>query len=176
MRLTSPYFPNRPPIVLFSFDIEMDVEKNLVAISKIHFECRRCGACCTGDPGIIYVVKDELTRIAEYLSLKIPFFIEKYLYPIKTGYSIREHADGRCFFYENGCTICPVRPYQCKTFPFWFENLRSLKKWKRMSKECPGIGCGPLHSKEQILKIVQSNVDLVVESHLKKIILCMNKN
>jgi Fe-S-cluster containining protein len=117
----------------------------------IHFECRRCGSCCTGNPGIIY---------------QVHFFIEKYLYPIKTGYSIKEHADGRCFFYENGCTIYPVRPYQCKTFPFWFENLRSLKKWKRISKECPGIGCGPLHSKEHILEIVQSNMDLVVKMNL----------
>jgi Fe-S-cluster containining protein len=132
----------------------------------IHFECRRCGVCCTGDPGIIYVGKDELTRIAEYLSLQVPFFIEKYLYPIKTEYSIKEHADGQCFFYKNGCTIYPVRPHQCKTFPFWFENLRSLKKWKRISKECPGIGCGSLHSKEQILEIVQSNMDLVVKMNL----------
>ena len=125
----------------------------------IHFECQQCGVCCTGDPGIIYVGKDELARIAEYLSLKVPFFIEKYLYSIKNGYSIRELADGRCSFYENGCTIYPVRPNQCKTFPFWFENLRSAKKWKRISRECPGIGCGPLYSKEQILEIVQSNMN-----------------
>jgi len=132
----------------------------------IHFECQQCGVCCTGDPGIIYIGKDELTRIAEYLCVQVPFFIENYLYPIKTGYSIKEHADGRCFFYENGCTIYPVRPHQCKTFPFWFENLRSAKKWKRISKECPGIGCGPLYSKEQILEIVQSNIDIVVKMNL----------
>jgi len=125
----------------------------------IHFECQRCGACCTGDPGIIYIGKQELVRIAEYLSLKVPLFIEKYLYSINEGYSIREHADGRCSFYENGCTIYPVRPNQCKTFPFWFENLRSAKKWKRMCKECPGIGCGPLYSKEQILELIQSNMN-----------------
>jgi uncharacterized protein len=128
----------------------------------IHFECQQCGVCCTGDPGIIYVGKDELARISEYLSVQVSFFIEKYLYPIKNGYSIREHADGRCFFYENGCTIYPVRPNQCKTYPFWFENLRSAKKWKRICKECPGIGCGPLYSKEQILELVHSNMDAVV--------------
>jgi Fe-S-cluster containining protein len=132
----------------------------------IHFECQQCGICCTGDPGIIYVGKDEVTRIAEYLCVQVPFFIEKYLYPIKAGYSIREYADGRCFFYENGCTIYPVRPHHCKTFPFWFENLRSAKKWKRISKECPGIGCGSLYSKEQIIEIVQSNIDLVVKMNL----------
>jgi Fe-S-cluster containining protein len=129
----------------------------------IHFECQQCGACCTGDPGIIFVRKDELMRIAEYLSVQVSFFIEKYLYPIKKGFSIRELADGRCSFYENGCTIYPVRPDQCKTFPFWFENLRSAKKWNRICKKCPGIGCGPLYSKERILEIVQSNIDAVIK-------------
>ena len=134
----------------------------------IHFECQQCGACCTGDPGIIYVDTDEVPRIAEYLSVEISLFIEKYLYPFRAGYSIKERSDGRCFFYDDGCTIYPVRPYQCKTYPFWFENLRSVKKWRRLSKECPGIGCGPLYSKEKILEIVQSTMDAVVKSFFEK--------
>jgi Fe-S-cluster containining protein len=132
----------------------------------IHFECQRCGACCTGDPGIIYVDIDEVTRIAEYLSDGIPSFTDKYLFPLRAGYSIKEHSDGRCFFYNNGCTIYPVRPHQCKTYPFWFENLRSNKKWKRVLRECPGIGSGPLYPREKILEIVQSTMDAVVKSYL----------
>lgn len=119
------------------------------------FECQRCGACCTGDPGTISVDKKEVDRIAKCLSVRTSCFIEKYLYPFRAGYSIREYADGRCLFYNGGCTIYPVRPGQCQTFPFWVENLRSPKKWRRMSGECPGIGRGPLYSKEQILEIVQ---------------------
>ena len=82
------------------------------------------------------------------------------------GYSIGEDEDGGCLFYKDGCTIHPVRPSQCITFPFWFENLRSSKKWRKMARECPGIGCGSLYSKEQILEIVQSNMEAVVKSHL----------
>jgi Fe-S-cluster containining protein len=133
----------------------------------IHFECQRCGACCIGDPGIVYVGIDEVTRIAEYLSDEIFSVADKYLFPLRAGYRIREHSDGRCYFYDNGCTIYPVRPHQCKTYPFWFENLRSSKKWKRVLRECPGIGCGPLYPKEKILEIVQSTMDAVVESYLK---------
>ena len=133
----------------------------------IHFECQQCGACCTGDPGIIYVDTDEVPRIAEYLCVGVSLFIEKYLYPFRAGYSIKERSDGRCFFYDDGCTIYSVRPYQCKTYPFWFENLRSVKKWRRLSKECPGIGCGPLYSKEKILKIVQSTMGVVVKSYFE---------
>ena len=133
----------------------------------IRFECQQCGACCTGDPGIVYVDTNEVTRIAEYLSDEIPSFAaEKYLFPLKAGHGIKEHSDGRCFFYNSGCTIYPVRPNQCKTYPFWFENLRSKKKWKHVSKECPGIGCGPLHNKEKILEIVQSTMGAVIKSYL----------
>lgn len=132
----------------------------------IQFECQRCGACCTGDPGIVYVNIEEVERIAEYLSNEISSFIKEYLFPLGTGYRIKEHSDGRCYFYDSGCTIYPVRPFQCKTYPFWFENLRSKKRWKCVLRECPGIGCGPLYSRDKILEIVQSTMDAVVKRYL----------
>ena len=131
----------------------------------IHFECRRCGACCIGDPGIVYADKNEAIHIAEYLGMAASFFTDTYLYPIRAGYGIREHPDGRCFFYNNGCTIYPVRPHQCRTYPFWFENLRSVKKWQRVSEACPGIGGGVLYSKEKILKIIHSTMKAAVKSY-----------
>ena len=78
----------------------------------ILFECRQCGACCMGDPGIVHVYHDEVESIARYLSVEVLSFIEKYLYPIKGGYGIKEHTDGQCYFYQDGCTIYPVRPGQ----------------------------------------------------------------
>lgn len=122
----------------------------------LFFECQQCGACCTGDPGIVRVHKKEIKRIARFLSMQVSSLVEKYLAPLKDNFSVREDQDGRCYFYQNGCTIYPVRPGQCQTFPFWFENLRSPKKWNRISKECPGIGHGRLFSKQEILEIVHS--------------------
>ena len=121
----------------------------------IFFECKRCGGCCTGSPGTVYVARLDISRIAEFLHIPESNFIEKYLYPFRDSYSIKEYSDGRCFFYEDGCLIYPVRPNQCKTFPFWFSNLRSEENWQRVSDECSGIGCGRLYSKEEIVEIVQ---------------------
>jgi uncharacterized protein len=132
----------------------------------IQFECRRCGGCCTGDPGIVYADKNEAARMAEYLCITFSVFAGTYLYPIRAGYGVKEHSDGRCFFYDDGCIIYPVRPHQCRTYPFWFENLRSVKKWKRVSKACPGIGSGALYSKEKILKIIHSTMKVTFASHL----------
>ncbi len=134
--------------------------------SGLRFECQQCGACCTGEPGIVYIDDGEVKQVAQYLSVQVSEFIRTYLDPCKNGYSIRELADGRCYFYNGGCTIYAVRPNQCKTFPFWFENLRSQKKWMRVAKACPGIGRGSLYSKEQVLKIVGSTIDEVVKRHL----------
>ena len=120
------------------------------------FECQKCGACCNGEPGIVIVYDDEVERIARYLSVEVASFVKKYLYPCKGSYSIREYDDGRCFFYHDECIVYPVRPRQCRAFPFWFENLRSPKKWRQICRQCPGIGSGKLYTKEHILEILHS--------------------
>ena len=122
----------------------------------LRFECRGCGACCTGDPGTIYVGALEIARIAQFLRVPVSVFKDTYLYPFRDSYSIREDSEGRCFFYEEGCTIYSVRPTQCSTFPFWFHNLRSEKIWQDLAGDCPGVGRGRLYSKEEILEIALS--------------------
>ena len=117
----------------------------------LYFECRQCGACCTGAPGAVYVNKKEIAIIARYLHMKQDRFIRIYLYPLDDRYSIGEDSEGCCLFYRNGCIIYPVRPDQCKTYPFWFQNLRSEENWQRFSQSCPGIGKGRKYKKEEIL-------------------------
>ena len=132
----------------------------------IFFECQRCGACCTGEPGVIYVDKDDVLRIAHYLDLSLTRLKKKYLYPYRDSYSIKEDTDGRCLFYQDGCMVYPVRPGQCSTYPFWFENLRSLKRWRRVSRECAGIGRGSFYSKVEILEILRLNFDAAIKSRI----------
>lgn len=120
----------------------------------VRFECLKCGGCCNGEPGVIYVSDAEITAIAEYTTIERDIFVERCLYLIEQSYSINETDDGRCIFYENGCSIYPVRPLQCSTFPFWFQNMRSQSSWSEALLRCPGIGKGPLFSKEAILERV----------------------
>lgn len=124
----------------------------------ICFECRQCGQCCMGEPGTIYVTRDEIASLAAYFRLSIAEFTERYLYPFKDSFSIGEHSDGRCLFYDNGCTVYPLRPGQCRTFPFWFSNLRSEKRWRRVEKACPGIGHGRRYRRDEILAIVRTTL------------------
>lgn len=136
----------------------------------LRFECQRCGTCCTGEPGVIYVDENEITRIAEFVEVPREIFVERCLYLLTESYSIRETDDGRCIFFENGCAIYPVRPLQCSTFPFWFQNMRSLDAWESVSLKCPGIGKGQLHLKDFILDCIGASHP-IYETLVKEVIL-----
>jgi Fe-S-cluster containining protein len=129
----------------------------------IRFECLRCGGCCTGEPGIVYADRMELEQIAMYLEIPFDVLEERFTNAFLNGYTIREVDDGRCIFYENGCVIYPVRPLQCSTFPFWFQNMRSPKAWKETCQRCPGIGRGTLFTKEEILERVAESYPVFIK-------------
>lgn len=117
----------------------------------LRFECIQCGHCCTGDPGIVYVAPAELASLAAALGLSTDEAIHRYLRPWRDGHTVREDADGRCLFYDKGCSVYMARPTQCRTWPFWLTNLRSEARWEQVAKECPGIGRGQRYSCEEIL-------------------------
>jgi uncharacterized protein len=129
----------------------------------IRFSCRQCGGCCTGEPGIVYADKDELTLIAQYLEMPREILEERFTNPFLDGFTIKEVEDGRCIFYENGCVIYPFRPLQCRTFPFWFQNMRSMKAWKEACKRCPGISEGRLYTKEEILRTIAESYPVFIK-------------
>ncbi len=122
----------------------------------LRFECKQCSAYCRFDPGYTFISDKEISSIAEFLNMSIPNFLEVYCTSVVTGedvkISLRELSNYDCIFWKDGCSIYPVRPNQCKTFPFWPSVLKSKDVWDSMAKECPGINCGKLWSKEDIEK------------------------
>jgi Fe-S-cluster containining protein len=56
------------------------------------------------------------------------------------------------------CGVYPVRPLQCRTWPFWPENLRTKASWHRAAKGCPGMNRGGRHfTREQAEAIRDAN-------------------
>ena len=102
--------------------------------------CRKCeGNCCIGESGYIWVSPIEIKEIAKFLGMDVEEFKEKYLIKVGYKYSIKEKSFKNgfaCIFFENGCKIYPVRPTQCRTFPFW-DYFRD--KIDELVKECPGV-------------------------------------
>ena len=114
----------------------------------LSFRCQRCGACCGGDPGYVWVSEDEIKRIARHLELPVEQFHARHARRVGLRYSLLELDDGDCEFLirgadgATGCAIHPVRPLQCRTWPFWDSNLDSRRVWRAAAKQCPGIDRG----------------------------------
>jgi Fe-S-cluster containining protein len=127
----------------------------------LRFGCTRCGRCCSGpEPGFVWVNDEELAAIAAFLGEPLPQTIEVYSKRFGWGRSLREKANHDCIFYdkEQGCTIYPVRPRQCRTWPFWESNVATPADWQQTCEVCPGSGQGDLISAEEItqrLKVIR---------------------
>ncbi len=124
----------------------------------LRFTCTRCGKCCTGEPGFVWVDDDELAALADYRREPLPVFTAVYTRSARGGRTLREKANGDCVFWVagRGCTVYPVRPVQCRTWPFWESNLTSPEKWYQIEQVCPGSGEGELIPVEEITRRVQA--------------------
>ena len=126
----------------------------------LNFTCTRCGKCCTGEPGFVWVTDDEIGAIAEFRKQPVEEVTQLYTHRAKGRRTLREKANGDCVFYERGegCTIYSVRPPQCRTWPFWESNLATPEDWERTESACPGSGEGELIPVEEItrrLKVIR---------------------
>jgi uncharacterized protein len=118
----------------------------------LSFECTRCGACCTGAPGYVWVSHAEIKRLAEFRGQTVDQFSSRFVRRVGTRYSLVERPGGDCIFWdaEVGCTVYPARPLQCQAWPFWPENVETPDDWAQITRVCPGAGQGRLYSIEEI--------------------------
>lgn len=116
------------------------------------FECRRCGNCCGGAPGYVWVDVADVKAMADFLGMPAARFSQQHVRRVGMRLSLLELPDGDCEFLtrdadgKTGCAIHAVRPLQCRTWPFWESNMKSRKTWKIASRGCPGINQGEVHS------------------------------
>ena len=125
----------------------------------LSFSCTRCGDCCTGAPGYVWVEHEEIEELAKFLGLSPGKFGERYLRKVGRRYSLLEKPGGDCIFFDKGCTVYPARPVQCRTFPFWRSHLKSQRAWDEIAGECPGIGQGKFYAASDIEIIRRGKAD-----------------
>ena len=105
--------------------------------------CADCPSrCCRGKSGHVWVNQKELLQISTFLEINPIDCIQKYFNRVENRLSVKERfaEDSlECVFLEGAekrCAIYPVRPLQCRQFPFW-DYFRTHKD--ELLKECPGI-------------------------------------
>ena len=122
----------------------------------LSFSCARCGHCCTGAPGTVFVTSADIERLADEVELDTDAFRKVYTRPLPDGEtSLRERSDGSCVLYDpkQGCTVYGARPRQCQTFPFWRNIVGSARAWEREARDCPGMNQGVHHPAREIEEI-----------------------
>jgi Fe-S-cluster containining protein len=123
----------------------------------LRFECTQCGQCCTGASGQVLVSAEEILTIEGVTGWPSHTFLRD----VPDGKSLTERANGDCVFFRNQrCSIHAVKPQQCRTFPFWFKNLRNEDAWQKTIEECEGIGRGRLYTKDEILQILHEDIEI----------------
>ena len=107
------------------------------------FECTACGKCCVnhGEYEHVFLTRQDISRISEKLKLTRKAFLALYTRREQEEHALESRGD-RCVFLGSGglCRVYEVRPLQCRTFPFWPENLNP-KTWNgSIANDCPGVG------------------------------------
>ncbi len=119
----------------------------------LRFSCTACGECCKahGAYSHVYADDDDTVAMAKKLSLTPAEFERRYAFFDDLGNREIRFENGACVFLKGGrCSVYSARPVQCRTFPFWPENL-VRKVWKEeIERDCPGAGTGQLHSAAEI--------------------------
>lgn len=106
--------------------------------SEAIFKCQKCGDCCKGYGGT-FITEKEIDTIAAHIHTDPDTFVENYC-QISGGKRILAQAgDMYCIFWDGLCTIHPVKPRMCKTWPFIESILVDTSNWYIMASLCPGI-------------------------------------
>lgn len=130
----------------------------------LRFTCTQCGNCCGGAPGYVWVNRDDIIRIADYLKITPEEMTEQHCRKVSGRWSLNEGPGPGsaydCVFLREEkvakrtptgervtlgrryCSVYPVRPLQCRTWPFWRENLATPATWDHASQRCHGMNHG----------------------------------
>ena len=137
--------------------------KNIYLKKGINFECQGSSNCCVsrGSYGYVYLNNKDLKRFSNFFKIKINNFINKYCSKRESYLHLKEiKKNGNCIFLKDKkCSVYKARPEQCRTWPFWPENMYA-KTWKNdLLNFCPGIGKGRYYSSKEIKKILIKDIN-----------------
>ncbi len=128
----------------------------------IRFECQETGRCCMsrGSYGYVYLTLEDRRRLAAHLKLRTSQFTRRFCDQTQGFYHLK-NPKGDCRFLEGTrCGIYEARPTQCRTWPFWPENMNS-KTWNQeIAAYCPGVGRGRLYTREEISLLLKQDPNL----------------
>ena len=126
----------------------------------LRFGCTGSARCCRnhGDHTRVYLMDPEVPALARELGVPADEFRRTHTRE-EGGWTLLVAKGSQCVFLdgEGRCGVYEARPVQCRTWPFWKENIASRKAWERIvGPVCAGAGCGPLYRAQEIEHIAEA--------------------
>lgn len=120
----------------------------------VRFECQGSGKCCTsrGSYGYVYLNLADRKRMAAHLKMKLAAFTKAHCEHEDGHYFLKDPSKDCEFLEGKRCSVYEGRPMQCRTWPFWPENMNAKTWTKEIATFCPGVGKGPVVSASEIRK------------------------
>jgi Fe-S-cluster containining protein len=128
----------------------------------IRFECQGEGRCCVtrGSYGYVYLSFNDRRRLAAHLGMPTAEFTARYTEK-EDGWRQLKYSGKDCpFLKDDRCGVYEARPWQCRTWPFWPENMDSDIWEREVAAFCPGVGKGRLYTVEDIEAIHKKKKDV----------------
>jgi len=118
----------------------------------LRFECQGSGKCCLsrGPYGYVFVNRADRRRLAGHLGLLTRVFTRRYCDRTDGDYHLKHPELDCCFLEERRCGVYEARPEQCRTWPFWPENMDPGVWREEIATYCSGVGKGRLYDAEEI--------------------------
>ena len=110
----------------------------------VRFACQGSGKCCVsrGAYGFVYLTLGDRRRLAAHLGMPTWQFTRQHCAKTDGLFHLKETGPECRFLRENRCSVYEGRPTQCRTWPFWPENMPA-RAWTAIAAFCPGVGQGP---------------------------------
>lgn len=129
----------------------------------VRFQCQGSGQCCVshGEYGAVYLTLKDRQNLAKELKLTTREFTQKYCVKQGSSFLLKElflpdgNPNPNCLFLKNKkCSVYKARPTQCRTWPFWPDNMKAKVWQSEVVTFCPGVNKGPLYDLDSIEKIL----------------------
>jgi len=122
----------------------------------VRFKCQGTGRCCTsrGPYGYVYVTLNDRRRLAAHLGMRTSSFTRRHCKRDHEHVHLVNPKRDCCFLQDGRCGVYEARPTQCRTWPFWAENMKPLVWEHEIKACCPGVGKGRRHTATQIQAIL----------------------
>jgi uncharacterized protein len=124
-------------------------DPGLDGVVPFRFACHRCGHCCSGGSGYVWLAEGEIERMADALGASVASFSARHVrttHDPRTGEArtaLREVANdgGRCTLLvgRNTCSVYDARPAHCRAFPYWPSVMNTRDGFEAARATCPGI-------------------------------------